>query len=278
MVLFNVEKIKTMDKLTLLGTGQATVTKCYNTCFTLSAGEEHFLVDTGGGNGILVQLERASIPLQAIHHVFVSHAHIDHLLGIAWLIRMIGSDMDKGDYQGNLHIYVHEEVAEIITKLAKLTLSSKVNDLFGERIIIYTVKDGEERLVAGYPVQFFDIHSQKMKQFGFVMRLHNGKRLAFIGDEPYNETERRHVYKVDWLLHEAFCLHRDKDKYKPHEFSHATVKEACNAAKELKVKNLVLYHTEDDRLEQRKVLYTAEGKRYFDGNIFVPDDLEVIQL
>ena len=35
-------------KLTMLGTGHATVTKCYNTCFALTEGGQHFLVDAGG--------------------------------------------------------------------------------------------------------------------------------------------------------------------------------------------------------------------------------------
>ena len=45
-------------KLTILGTGNATVTECYNTCFALSDGNRHFLVDTGGGNRILKVLKR----------------------------------------------------------------------------------------------------------------------------------------------------------------------------------------------------------------------------
>ena len=34
-------------KLTMLGTGNAMVTECYNTCFALTEGGEHFLVDGG---------------------------------------------------------------------------------------------------------------------------------------------------------------------------------------------------------------------------------------
>ena len=36
-------------KLTMLGTGNALVTECYNTCFVLSDGNDHFMVDGGGG-------------------------------------------------------------------------------------------------------------------------------------------------------------------------------------------------------------------------------------
>lgn len=32
-------------KLTILGTGNAAVTECYNTCFLLTEGSDHLLVD-----------------------------------------------------------------------------------------------------------------------------------------------------------------------------------------------------------------------------------------
>ena len=45
----------------------------------------------------------------------------------------------------------------------------------------------------------------------------------------------------------------------------------------LNVPNLILYHTEDDNIERRKALYTAEGRLYYKGNLYVPDDLECIE-
>ena len=35
-------------KITMLGTGHAVVTKCYNTCFTMEENGAYFLVDAGG--------------------------------------------------------------------------------------------------------------------------------------------------------------------------------------------------------------------------------------
>ena len=46
-------------KLTMLGTGNALVTECYNTCFMLDDGGELFMVDGGGGNTILRQIKLA---------------------------------------------------------------------------------------------------------------------------------------------------------------------------------------------------------------------------
>ena len=77
-----------MNKITMLGTGNATVTQCYNTCFALQTDTTLLLVDGGGGNGVLAQLKRAGIAIADIHHLFVTHAHTDHILGVIWLIRM----------------------------------------------------------------------------------------------------------------------------------------------------------------------------------------------
>ena len=49
-------------------------------------------------------------------------------------------------------------------------------------------------------------------------------------------------------------------------------------AVDLNVENLILYHTEDKNIEHRQELYLEEGKAYYDGNLFVPDDLDVIEL
>mgnify|MGYP001122935575 CR=1 FL=1 len=60
-----------MEKLIVLGTGNAQAVHCYNTCFAMQKGEEYFLTDAGGGNGILLALEKQNIPLEKIHHIFV---------------------------------------------------------------------------------------------------------------------------------------------------------------------------------------------------------------
>lgn len=48
-------------KITFLGTGNALTTKCYNTCFLLQENDDYFLVDGGGGNQILSQLEKINV-------------------------------------------------------------------------------------------------------------------------------------------------------------------------------------------------------------------------
>ena len=81
-----------------------------------------------------------------------------------------------------------------------------------------------------------------------------------------------------WLLHEAFCEDAQEAFFHAHEYFHSTVKEACETAERLGVKNLVLYHSEDYFLKERKQRYLAEGRKFFSGGLYVPDDLETIEL
>ena len=99
-----------------------------------------------------------------------------------------------------------------------------------------------------------------------------------MGDEPFNELNLADVSGSDWLLSEAFCLYSEADKFKPYEKHHSTVREACELAQRLKVRHLVLWHTEETHLARRRELYTAEGRQYFSGDLHIPDDLDVIQL
>ena len=103
-----------MERLIMLGTGNALVTRCYNTCFAIQDDDEYFLVDAGGGNGIMRQLQDADISMAQIHHIFLTHEHTDHLLGMIWMIRMIATKMRREQYEGNLRIYCHSALVETV--------------------------------------------------------------------------------------------------------------------------------------------------------------------
>lgn len=267
-----------MESINILGTGCAMVTKCYNTCFTISNGEEHFLVDTGGGNTILAHLEKLNISINQIHHVFISHRHNDHITGIIWIIRAVAQQIINGKYQGNLTIYCHSENVEAINTVSHLLLDKKFSKYIGDRIIFNDIFDSCKLSILDWEIEFFDIKSKKQLQFGFATTLKNGKKVTFLGDEPYKEELFNYVNNVDYLFHEAYCLYSQKDIYKPYEKHHATVKDACETAEKLNVKTIIIYHTEDKNISTRKESYTEEGRQYFSGNIIVPDDLDIINL
>lgn len=264
-------------ELTMLGTGNAGVTKCYNTCFVLSEGEKHLLVDGGGGNGLLQRLKQASLDWKDMHHIIVTHKHVDHLLGIVWMLRFLLQNMNRDKYQGEAYIYGHDKVLEALDTLAHQLLSEKETRYLGERLHLVEVHDGETLNINGRNVTFFDLGSTKEKQFGFTLELEEGK-LCCCGDEPYKEHEEVYAKGAKWLLHEAFCLSSEAEEFKPYEKHHSTAADAAMLAEKLGVENLLLYHTEDKNILRRKELYTNEAKLHFGGNVFVPDDLEIIKL
>lgn len=267
-----------MEQLTALGTGYAVATKCYTTCFTISAGQEHFMIDTGGGNGVLTNLEKAGIAVSQVHHIFLSHRHTDHVLGAVWMLRMVGHGMEKGSYQGQLHLYCHQEIADGLLQMCKFMLPGRLLPLFGQRIIFHCLAEGLSFDILGRKTTFFDTHSKKTLQYGVTIALQNGKTFTYLGDEPYREQCAAYAQGVDYLMHEAMCLESQEAQYHPHKIQHSTVKDAAQCAAALQVKNLILHHTEDTRLEQRKQAYTAEAQQYFSGGVYVPDDLDVIGL
>lgn len=297
------ENSEKMNQITMLGTGNATVSQIYNTCFLLQTTSTLMLVDAGGGNGILSQLKKVNVQISDIHHLFVTHAHTDHVLGVIWVIRMVAQC--KG-YEGLLHVYGNDKVMKVIKTIIDMILAKKQLAKVAERVVFHQLEDGDCLEVGDMKLECFDIQSTKEKQFGFRAELPGASEdnaasddasadnasegnasadnhakplvLACLGDEPYNEQNRRYIEGADWMMCEAFCLYADRDTFKPYEKCHSTALDAGKLAEELGVKNLILYHTEEKTLATRKENYTREAAKNFKGRIFVPDDLEVIEL
>ena len=186
--------------------------------------------------------------------------------------------MNSGKYDGNFNIYCHDECVDSITAICNHTLAPKFLKNINTKIFINEVKDGEKQNADSIRLTFFDIFSDKTKQFGFKAVFPSGKVLTCLGDEPFNEKCRNFVQNCDYLMCEAFCLYSQKDIFKPYEKFHSTALDAGKLAESLFAKNLILYHTEDETLQTRKRTYTSEARTVFNGNIFVPDDFEVIDL
>ncbi|MCM1124296.1 MAG: MBL fold metallo-hydrolase, partial [Eubacterium sp.] len=230
-----------MTKLIMLGTGHAMVTKCYNTCFIMQNEEGAALVDAGGGNGILTQMDKAGIEWNSIKAMFLTHAHTDHILGAIWVVRKINSMMKNGKYHGNFTLYGLQDGLCYIEKSCQYLL----NDPLNEKIHFTAVKNDDEFSAVKIQFKVFDIRSTKTPQIGFRANIASGSKessktisLACLGDEPYNENCRQYVENADWLLCEAFCLYHDRERFQPYEKHHSTALDAGRIAQELHVAKL----------------------------------------
>lgn len=266
-------------RLVILGTGNAMATRCYNTCFALCPpGGDILLVDAGGGNGIFRQMEAAALPYERVRHLYLTHGHTDHALGMIWVLRKITALMCAGRYEGDLHVHCHSDAAALLRTVCTLMLPGKYTALFDQRVRFHIIADGEQADLLGMAITFFDIHSTKLRQFGFAARLPSGLRLACLGDEPFNPLCGRYVEGCGLLMSEAFCLYADRERFRPYEKHHSTALDAGRIAASLGAESLLLYHTEDETLATRRARYVAEAASVFPGRILVPDDLDAYLL
>ena len=104
----------------------------------------------------------------------ISHKHIDHIMGIIWMIRVICQHMRQGAYDGEAVIYGHAEVIALLRELSEKLIQKKDVAMIGQRLHLIPVEDGASKEILGKKVTFFDIQSTKAKQFGFCMDLGAG--------------------------------------------------------------------------------------------------------
>ncbi len=264
--------------ITALGTGAADSVKYFQTSFFIKDDKTNLLVDTGGGSGILAQLDQFNIELNDIQNIFITHKHIDHIFGLFWILRFRGANITSGKAE-NLTIYASLKNIALIKEVSVLFLKEKVIALFDSKILFIGIDNYPETAINDWNVKFFDVQSKKEEQWGCAIILPDNNQLTFIGDEPYTETIAPYCMNTDYFFHDAYCLEKDRATFTPQEISHSTAKEAGTHAEEVHAKNLIIFHTEDKTtFGSRKELYISEAKQSFSGNVFVPNDGDIVEI
>ncbi len=96
-------------EITILGSSSATpIYQRHPTAQVLNIHERFFLVDCG--EGTLIQMNRFRIKFHRINHIFISHLHGDHYLGLMGLL----STMHLQGRTIPLHVFGPPELQEII--------------------------------------------------------------------------------------------------------------------------------------------------------------------
>ena len=96
-------------ELLILGSSAATPTANRNpTAQLLNIAERFFLIDCGEGTQI--QLRKYKTRFQSVNHIFISHLHGDHILGLPGLL----ASMNLLGRKNDLTIYAPKELEEMI--------------------------------------------------------------------------------------------------------------------------------------------------------------------
>lgn len=255
-----------MTKIFVLGTGAAFVNKLYNSCFVINNEEGNLLVDTGGSVEIINRLKHFDI--DSVNNIFITHTHTDHILGLFWLLRRV---------RNKINIYCHDLAYDAINNIINYLYSESILKRIKDNINLVKLNNLEKKVINGLEYEFFDTYSRGIKQFGFRTVIDN-KKLAFFGDEPISPTYYQETFGYDYVIHEVLCQTEDEERINPDKLFHSSTRMVGTIMEKLKVKNIILIHTNEDDLENKKASYKEDLKKYYSGNIYVPFDYDVIKI
>jgi len=148
--------------LTILGCSSAIPTQNrYPSAQVLHHHNNQFLIDCG--EGTQMQMQRFSIKASHLNHIFISHLHGDHYLGLMGLLSSFHLLGRKND----LHIYAPPELEEIIN-----IQKAVANTVFSFNTIFHHLNNQNEGLL--FENEKISVYSIALKHriptFGFVFR------------------------------------------------------------------------------------------------------------
>jgi ribonuclease Z len=293
-------------KIHVLGSSAAIPTSTrFTTAQLVNYRNRHFLLDCAEGTQI--QLRRQHLPFLKIDHIFISHLHGDHFLGLPGLI----FTMHLLGRKKRLHVYAPEGIKEIIELQYKITqlepgfrveyhLISDAGQLLYEDSFISIETIGmihrlpsygflfrekppllniKKEAIELYDISFAEIQKIKM---GNDLELPSGdlipnkeltlppvkaRSYAFCSDTVYTDSYIHQIRNVDLLYHEATFLHDRADIAL--EKTHCTALQAATIAQKAEVKQLMIGHF-SARYDELS-LFTDEAKTVFNNTILAEE-------
>jgi len=299
-------------KIVVLGTSASNPTVERNLSATALQFEgKWFLFDVP--EGTQRQMMQSGVSYMKVQHVFISHFHADHFLGLPGLIATMS--MHGRDYP--LFVFGPVGIREQIKKILSIALFKQSFEIVAKEIRTGKILDEEKFFVEAVPLK------HDVKCFGFVFkekdkegefqrnkaeklgipqgqlwsRLQKGKTIAWHGEKfkpeqvmDYSKKKKGKkvsiildtlafdgyidaVRESDVLVHEATFLEKMKQRAK--QTKHCTAKQAAAIAEKAKVKKLVLTHFSPRHKNAEEI--ENEARQEF-GNVIVARDLEEIEV
>jgi ribonuclease Z len=127
----------------------------------LNIQNRHFLVDCG--EAAQIQIAKTNISVQRINHIFISHLHGDHYLGLMGLL----FSMHLNHRESDVHLYAHRGLDEII-----LTQLKHSHSVLNYRLHFHELTPGRNEVI--YEDEFLTVESfplmHRLACSGFVFR------------------------------------------------------------------------------------------------------------
>ena len=267
-----------MERLIVLGCGSALPASGRNpSAQILEHNSKYFLIDCG--EGTQSRLRASKISFEKISHIFISHLHGDHYLGLQGLL----SSMSLLGRKQKLELYGPPELWDIISLQNKLSYTQynfqlTFHPVTQEELLLESggIKVESIKLNHGIPTYGYlfqelpkprQILGKVCKDIGVPHFLMNSLRAGrdyinengevfkneiltkapkkswsyvYCSDNRVKGDLASRLMGVDVLYHEATFLHKELAKAK--KTNHTTCKEAAELAKKAQVGKLILGH------------------------------------
>jgi ribonuclease Z len=267
-------------EVTILGCGSATPSLLRNpSAQLLNAAGHYFLIDCGEGTQI--QLRRNNIKIQRISHIFISHLHGDHYLGLLGLLQT----MHLLGRKTKLTLICPPELKEILdlqNKHSQTTITYEIEYVFTSPKQAQLVWEDEKITIKSFPLRhrinctgflfkekphLKNISKEKLTQFNISVSEINKLRLGFDAIDEKGKTianneltlpaqpQRSYAYCSDTNYYEDIIEHIKEVNLVYHEATfleaelerakktfHSTAKQAATIASKAEAKQLLLGH------------------------------------
>jgi ribonuclease Z len=297
-------------RINILGSSAAIPTSTrFTTSQLINYRNKYFLVDCS--EGVQIQLRRLQLPMMKIDHIFISHLHGDHYLGLPGLI----FTMHLLGRKKRLNVYSPPGVRDIIEMQYRI---SKLTPAFS--IYYHTIRENDQLLYEDSFIRIKTIEMQhSLPSYGFLFSekpallnirkeaiieyqipveklpaIKEGKDLiledgqiipngeltlqplsprtyAFCSDTGYTDQYLSQVENADLLYHESTFLHDKVEIAK--EKTHCTALQAAEIAKKASVKKLLLGHF-SARYDDLSV-FEVEARTVFENSFLATEGLVV---
>ena len=266
-------------ELTILGCGGAIPTlERKPTSQYLNIQDRHFLIDCGEGTQI--QLRKFKCKFSKIDHIFISHLHGDHFLGIFGYL----SSLNLLGRNNDIHIYAPENLNNLLevhnsvsgknfnfnivfhplnfSKLKRI-YNDKIMEVFSFPVkhsvptcgFLFKEKSTDRRMIKE-KITELDLNIESIKKFknsencevnGVLIDYNDvttqgnqPRTYAYCADSQYDENIISYLENVDLIYHESTFLECKMDK--AIKTKHSTAKQAATIALKAKAKQLIIGH------------------------------------
>ena len=267
-------------KITILGASSALQTPAnFNTSHVVSVDEQLFLIDAG--DGIQVKLRQFGIKISRLNHIFISHLHGDHCLGIVGIL----SSWAMTGRTGDVHIYAHADLETLLQphidyfcrdtpfSIEFHAINPRSNEVIFEnknvKVSTIPLKHGipacgflfeekqRERHLIREKLDFYQIPIKDLQAIkaGGDWLAPDGKAIGNAELTRPADPPKRYAYCTDTAYYEkiipliegADCLFHEatfskKDAARAKENNHSTAEDAALIASKSKVKQLIIGH------------------------------------